>query len=264
MYGKVAADHGWAGPEFIRRIIALTDKDICEAYERMRSYVNAVSGGKNGSHVAGVAVVALADAMADSWLFCAGLGPPEEPVPEFLQVLGIRPESWAAAKEMAASILAQQVENNASDVNENAVQYVVDWVLSNRAYFGSSVIGTCLGFTSDSGDTVYIYPSMLTQALSKAGFSARKTIKYMADRGLISEMTDKTGKKTYSVIRRFGSRSSRFVEFFIGKLTESVDIIEAMEDEYDERPVPEGIPAQLAIGSGFIPTEEDGNEALPF
>ena len=77
-------------------------------------------------------------------------------------------------------------------------------------------------------------------------------------------MTDKTGKKTYSVIRRFGSRSSRFVEFFIGKLTESVDIIEAMEDEYDERPVPEGIPAQLAIGSGFIPIEEDGNEALPF
>ncbi len=264
MYGKVTADHGWAGPEFIRHIIALTDKDICEAYERMRSYVNAVSGGKNGSHVAGVAVVALADAMADSWLFCAGTGPTEEPVPEFLQVLGIRPDSWAAAKEMAANILAQQVENNASDVNENAVQYVVDWVLSNRAYFGSSVIGTCLGFTSDSGDTVYIYPSMLTQALSKAGFSARKTIKYMADRGLISEMTDKTGKKTYSVIRRFGSRSSRFVEFFIGKLTESVDIIEAMEDEYDERPVPEGIPAQLAIGSGFIPIEEDGNEALPF
>ena len=119
-------------------------------------------------------------------------------MPEFLQVLGIRPESWAAAKEMAASILAQQVENNASDVNENAVQYVVDWVLSNRAYFGSSVIGTCLGFTSDSGDTVYIYPSMLTQALSKAGFSARKTIKYMADRGLISEMTDKTGKMSKS------------------------------------------------------------------
>ena len=263
MYGKVAADHGWAGPEFIRRIIALSDKDICEAYERMRSYVNAVSGGKNGSHVAGVAVVALADAMADSWLFCAGQGPSEEPVPEFLQVLGIRPGSWAAAKEMAANILAQQVENNASDVNENAVQYVVDWVLSNQAYFGNNVIGTCLGFTSDSGDTVYIYPSMLTQTLSKAGYSARKTIKYMADHGLISETTEKSGKKQYSIIRRFGNRSSRFVEFFIGKLATSVDVVEAMEDEYDDRQTSGGNSEQLEMESIFAPIEDDGT-ALPF
>ena len=105
---------------------------------------------------------------------------------------------------------------------------------------------------------------MLTQALTKAGYSARKTIKYMADRGLISEMTEKSGKKQYSIIHRFGNRSSRFVEFFIGKLTESVDPIEAMEDEYDERPMPEDKLEQLEMGGGFVPIEGDGNEALPF
>lgn len=266
MYGHVATDHGWAGPEFIRRVIDLSDKDICEAYERMRSYVNAVSGGKNGSHIAGVAVVALADAMADSWLFCGGLGPPEEPVPEFLQVLGIRSESWTAAKEMAANILAQQVENNASDVNENAVQYAVDWVLSNQAYFGSNAIGTCLGFTSPNGDIAYIYPSVLTQALTKAGFSARKAMAYMADQGLISTSSTKDGKKVYSITKRFNGKKPRVVEFFIGKLVEkdTDDPIEAMEDEYDERPVPEDAAEQLEMGSAFIPIEEDGNEALPF
>ena len=31
----------------------------------------------------------------------------------------------------------------------------------------------------------YIFPSMLTQALTKAGYSSRKTLKYLADKGLI-------------------------------------------------------------------------------
>ena len=39
----------------------------------------------------------------------------------------------AEAKRMAASILINQVEANTTDVNENAVQFIVDWVLANRS-----------------------------------------------------------------------------------------------------------------------------------
>ena len=73
-----------------------------------------------------------ADALIDYWFF------------------GARKEAaWDRAKRMAKNILIDQVEGNATDVNENAVQFIVDWVLSNKAYFGTKAIGTCLGFRGE-------------------------------------------------------------------------------------------------------------------
>lgn len=139
---------------------------------------------------------------------------------------------------MAASILEEQVENNSTDVNENAAQFIVDWVMSNKAYFGTQVIGTCLGMMNESGNTVYIFPSMLNQALTKAGYSPRKTMKYLADKGLISMYREKNGKITYSTMRRFGDRSCRFVEFFIGKLAENKGPMDDLEDQMDQEEPP--------------------------
>lgn len=243
MHQQAATDCGWAGPAFIDKILELNELEIVDAYEKMQQYVREVSEGKNGSHIAGISAVALADAMIDTWFF------------------GGKPESsWERAKRMAANILVNQVESNATDVNENAVQFIVDWVLSNRAYFGPNTVGTCLGFTSETGNTAYIYPSMLNQALSKAGYSPRKTMKYMAEKGLITTDTDKNNKKTYSVIKWFGNRSARFVEFHIGKLSESKDPI----DDYDEihgndDDLPESWRQQQ-----FTELPDDGQEELPF
>ena len=212
----------------------------------MSGYVRDISEGKNGSHIAGISVVALADALIDHWFFGA-----------------TKEAAWTRAKRMAENILVDQVEGNATDVNENAVQFIVDWVLSNKAYFGTKAIGTCLGFTSDTGNTVYIFPSMLNQALSKAGYSPRKTMKYMAEQGLVATEVDRaTGKKQYSVRKWFENRTSRFVEFYIGKIAESKDPVEAAEDEMDESEPTEAELAQATIG-GFTDIE-DGSEELPF
>ncbi len=218
MHQQSATDCGWAGPAFIEKILAMDERQIVDLYEQMQDHVRAISEGKNGSHIAGIAAVALADAMIDAWFFG---GQPEE--------------AWKEAKRMAADILVNQVESNATDVNENAVQFIVDWILSNKAYFGTNAVGTCLGFTSDTGNTAYIFPSMLNQALSKAGYSPRKTMKYMADNGLISSYTEKGGRKTYTVMKWFGTRSSRFVEFHIGKLSESKDAVDDAEELAESR-----------------------------
>ena len=219
MHQKCALDCGWAGPEFIEHLLQKDEREIIDEYEEMQTYVRTISEGKNGSHISGIAAVALADAMIDQLFFG-----------------GTKESAWEAAKAMAASILINQVETNATDVNENAVQFVVDWVLSNKAYFGSSAIGSCLGFTSESGNTAYIFPSMLNQALSKAGYSPRKTMKYMADIGLIGTETDKTGKIVYSVRKWFETRTCRFVEFFIGKIAENKDPIDDIDDLGDDLP----------------------------
>lgn len=269
MHQQAVADCGWAGPAFIERIIALDERTICEAYEDMTRHIRAVSEGKNGSHISGIAAVALADAMIDSWFF-EGQSEMTPPSPalgntmEFLQRLGVSWSSWCKAKLMAEHILIEQVESNSTDVNENAVQFVVDWILSNKAYFGTNTVGTCLGMTSEQGNIAYIFPSMLNQALTKAGYSPRKTMKYMAERGLITASTDKGGKKVYTTVRRFGDRTCRFVEFFIGKISEARDPIDDIDDDDDD-----DLSAAAQTGysqnalEGFSEIT-DGDEELPF
>lgn len=214
MHQKSVLDCGWAGPEFIKHILQTDERDIVDEYEQMQSYVRSISEGKNGSHISGIAAVALADTMIDQLFFG-----------------GTKESAWEAAKAMATNILVNQVESNAMDVNENAVQFVTDWVLSNKAYFGTNAVGTCLGFTSESGNTAYIFPSMLNQVLAKAGYSPRKTMKYMAEQGLIGTETDKnTGKKVYSVRKWFETRTARFIEFHIGKISEKKDPVDDVDD----------------------------------
>ena len=209
MYHQVALHHGHAGPAFIRKILQTPESGIVKAYESMREYVRGISSGKNGSHIAGIALVALADAMLDNWLFG-----------------GEWQDSWAAAQRMAENILVNQVEANASDVNENAVQFLVDWVLSNKPFFSGNDICPDYGHFDESGNTVYILPSMFNQAIEEKGKfpSARKVANYLAEQGLIGTSVDKkTGKKKNSVTKWRKGRNVRFIEFYMGKISERRD-----------------------------------------
>ena len=112
-----------------------------------------------------------------------------------------------------------------------------------------------------TGNTAYIFPSMLNQALTKAGYSPRKTMKYMAEQGLISFSVDRqTKKKQYSVIKWFGTRSARFVEFHIGKLSESKDPVDDAEQLASGR---QEAAAPRWEQQQFQPIEDDDAE-LPF
>lgn len=276
MHQEAPMNCGWAGPEFIEELIGIDEREICDKYEEMSKYVASISQGKSGSHVAGIAAVALADSMIDSWFFSGENRDQEEAKcdqneenrdqksQKRNETLQIRNDSWERAKQMAASILQEQMNSDTGDVNENAVQFIVDWVLSNRLYFGEKAIGTCLGTTSESGNIVYIFPSTLNQALTKAGYSPRKTLKYMAERGLITsvERSDHKGK-TYQITKRFDNRMCRFVEFFIGKLSEKEDPLDIDdEDEQPQKAEPKYHQESFADADGFIQVN-DGSK-LPF
>lgn len=276
MHQEAPMNCGWAGPEFIEELIGIDEREICDKYEEMSKYVASISQGKSGSHVAGIAAVALADSMIDSWFFSgenrdqeeAKCDQNEEKSDQKSQkrneTLQIRNDSWERAKQMAASILQEQMNSDTGDVNENAVQFIVDWVLSNRLYFGEKAIGTCLGTTSESGNIVYIFPSTLNQALTKAGYSPRKTLKYMAERGLITsvERSDHKGK-TYQITKRFDNRMCRFVEFFIGKLSEKEDPLDIDdEDDKPQKAEPKYHQESFADADGFI--QVDDGSKLPF
>lgn len=235
MHQQSAINCGWAGPAFIGMLMHTDERSITSKYDEMMQFVYQLSKGKSGSHIAGIAAVALTDAIIDTWLFERSEWLKRYEDGEFdtkeskdnPEALQIAHGSWERAKEMARNILKEQMDADVGDVNENATQYIVDWILSNKDSFGEKTYGTCLGMMQ--GQDAYIFPSMLTQALTKAGYSARKTMKYLADKELIGMSTSKDGTSKNSVIKWFGNRSCRFVEFHLGKLVKEKDSL--VDDE---------------------------------
>ena len=129
MHQQSAINCGWAGPAFIGMLMHTDERSITSKYDEMMQFVYQLSKGKSGSHIAGIAAVALTDAIIDTWLFedsewlCryeAGEFDTKEAKdnPEALQ---IAPESWERAKEMARSILKEQMDADVGDVNENGL-----------------------------------------------------------------------------------------------------------------------------------------------
>ena len=256
MHQQSAINCGWAGPAFIGMLMHTDERSITSKYDEMMQFVYQLSKGKSGSHIAGIAAVALTDAIIDTWLFEDSEWLHRYEVGEFdtkeakdnPEALQIAPESWERAKEMARNILKEQMDADVGDVNENATQYIIDWILSNKDSFGERVYGTCLGLIQ--GSEVYIFPSMLTQALTKAGYSSRKTMKYLADKNLIGTTTSKSGGTKNSVFKWFNGRQSRFVEFHLGKL------VKESEPAVDENGNP--------MGDGWNQVPENEQMELPF
>lgn len=237
MHEMTAQNYGYAGPEFIKRVIAEKEDDIREKYKEMVGFFRENTT-DSGAHIAGVAAVCLADAMIDSWFFKDDVPEPDE--------MGITEESWKRARTLGKRIIDKMQEEEPMDVNESAVQFVTDWVLENKSQFGEKAIGTCYGDITEEGNIVYILPSALTAALEKGGFSARKTLGYMAREGYIgtSKRTDKKSRNN-TIMRRFLGRTCRMVEFKISMTTGKTE--DAFEEHEDD---------------GFVPI--DGQEALPF
>ena len=244
MHQQAPVNCGWAGPEFISRLLTTDERTITDQYEKMVEEIYAAANGTSGAHIAGISAVALADAIIDTWIFREGKAEQNgencdqeaencyQNGEKCKKALEIRKESWERAVQMAKAIIQEQLTAGVSDVNENATQFIVDWILSNRAQFGDKAIGTCLGFISSMQDKAYIFPSLLNQALTKAGYSPRKTMKYLADKKIITSTPKANGGKEYCIRKWFDNRTSRFIEFDLGRFSKPVDPLD--EDEAAE------------------------------
>lgn len=230
MHQQSCEHYGWAGDYFISCLLRTDEKSILEAYHRMVDEVTKVADGLNGSHISGIAAVALADSMAEEWIFHDREPQRED---EEKESLSIHDEIWNRSLLMAQSIMKEQLDTGMEDdVNSNATQFVVDWILSNKAYFAVNAVGTSFGVMSEDQNTVFIYPSILNQQLEKAEFSPRKTMKYWGQKGIVAVDRDKNGKKLYSVVKRVDGRSCRMVEFHLQPFSKKVDPLN--EDEAAE------------------------------
>ena len=262
MHQQAGSNCGWAGPEFIKRVMGTDERTITDHYDRMVEEVYRVANGTSGSHIAGISAVALADAMIETWIFS---GKSEQNVSENgKQELVIAPEVWQRSVQMAHSIIQEQLAAGVADVNENAVQYIVDWILSNRQYFGEKAIGTCLGTISADQGKAYIFPSILNNALSKAGYSPRKTLKYMADNNIISSKSQANGSRVYSITKWFDNRTCRFVEFDLKRYSKPIDPLDEDEAAAAQGQQQESEFRQLNLGETTPFDNKEQAEELPY
>lgn len=251
MHQQAGLNCGWAGPEFIKKVMETDERSITDNYDRMVDEIYRIANGTSGSHIAGISAVALADAMVETWIFAESR--PEQRVSDNGKMqLVIAPEVWERSVQMAATIIQEQLAAGVSDVNENATQFIVDWILSNRQYFGEKAIGTCLGTISSMNDKAYIFPSILNNALSKAGYSPRKTMKYLADEGIIASTSKANGGKEYCVRKWFDNRTCRFVEFDLKRFAKAVDPLDEEEAAGQQQTL-----------DGFVSLPEDTPDPFP-
>lgn len=113
---------------------------------------------------------------------------------------------------MADEILGDVAANDIPDVNDSARDYIADWINQKQRNFDINSRQDFYGVI-DRG-IAYVLPSILKAALEEGGYNYRKTIKGLAEKGIISK--DVQGK--YSIVKKIGNQGIRVVAINLGKL----------------------------------------------
>lgn len=191
MYPFTAKCHGHAGAEFIKHLISHDKSDIEKVHEYISKKLNDEAPDRSVSHIDAVATIATADVYASMWIWDMD-----------------RDNAILRAVAMGKNILFAQPTDKERDVNENALQFVVDWVFANREQFTNNARGTRYGM--EKGGKYYIIPSVLNDALKNAGYSKLKTLRFLNEKDLIPK-DEQT--RSYTVLEYMDEKRSRFIKF---------------------------------------------------
>lgn len=192
MHRNSCINFGHAGPKFIEYVLGKQEDSIIKQYNNMIELVKFLSNGKlDGNVINYIAVVAL----ADTWI----------------ERLFYNPESTGQdcnlkAAEMIDKIIEADSDNDIQDVEQSAADFISDWINQKKRYFDPDTTQDFYGYF-DENDIVCIIPSVLRDALQGGGFNYRKTIKALADGGIIKK--DAQGKN--SIVRRINGKLMRLI-----------------------------------------------------
>ena len=161
-------NYGWAGPEFIKRMSTVSNKDLLEQYKQFLEYSDTKETDDTSSHTQLIAAVAFADSLATDWIFNKENEELNEIDPKKFRVTEkARTESFKLIDE----IIEIQKTEPENDNYINATQAVLDWIKANadRAFISDIGSNERYGYLSADGKIAYIFPSKLYEAMRKAG-----------------------------------------------------------------------------------------------
>lgn len=231
MHQLSGTDYGFAGIELVKVLQKLTLKSIRDNFNRLCNQLFATTEGVAGAHITSIAMVALADMLAEIYIFQGAEAHEGDE-------LTVPKDVWDRALDMAMFVVAEQKASGVRDVNETATEYVLDWININIAAFtNTSTFGLLYGEIKDG--KCYVIPSILRKALTDAGFDERKTLKHMCEIGLIDKPKQGDGYQTNRRIKR-------------GETTQLLRVVQINLDYKDKK-------------AGFAEVDEGGEDAeLPF
>lgn len=199
MHRSSCANFGLAGPAFIRHILRLKKKAVNDIYLRVFETVKGIGSGVDSNRLNYVALIATADFIIDGLFYH-----PDQ-----------SEEDWLAlATVMADEILGDVAANDVPDVNDSARDYIADWINQKQRNFDINSKQDFYGVI-DRG-VAYVLPSILKAALEEGGYNYRKTIKGLAEKGIIRR--DSQGR--YATLKRIESQVIRVVAIDLEKLTD--------------------------------------------
>ena len=175
MHHHVAACHGTAGRAFVAALRRNPIGFYAGEFARIRDAVGAVAGGHPQAD--NIALLALADALAEFYVFAPGC-------------------EWAACVSEAMALARWALANStgavAGDTDLKAIQFVAEWLVRNRIHFDDSCEmdrlerwGSTETRCDRPGFVWCVFSSVLERALADANFDRQKTLRRMADEGLL-------------------------------------------------------------------------------
>ena len=175
MHHHVAVCHGTAGRAFVEALRRNEPGFYLSEFARLRDAVGGIAGGHPQAD--NIALIAFADALAEFYVFSPGC-------------------DWAACLEGALGLARWALANStgavAGDTDLKAIQFVAEWLVRNRIHFDDSCEvdrlerwGTTETRCDRQGFTWCVFSSVLERALADANFDRQKTLRRMADEGLL-------------------------------------------------------------------------------
>lgn len=245
MHQKCSEVYGHTGVDFVKRLLKVDEDELCAKFQEILDYMNDKYADTGGSHVQSVAVVTLADALVDCWIFRHHDSVDDQ------GHLYLEEGCMKRAKEMAEEILDDMKRGIPADINDSATECLANWIAANSNNFKEHA-PVRYGEISDDGETVWILPHYFNKAMEDNGFSARKTLDFLQEHGLIKTSPD--GKR--QVVHKFEKRPTRMIEF---------DFYKYWGDTVPESEIPKKETGFVDAKDSDTPFEEPPKqEELPF
>lgn len=205
MHRKTAICYGTAWKVFVNNIILSNKQDIYRIYEKFNECLCKISQGQGFNHSDMVATICTADYLLSIWVFGTD-----------------KKIAFDSALYAGAKILLMQPTESERDVNKKALQFINEWIVSNKKRFEDSYMTPRYGFIS--AGKYYIVPSILKEALKNAGYSVKKTVKFLIENNVLPD------KDAGTVSKYFENTTARMYEYDYQNAQRLIDGTNSIED----------------------------------
>lgn len=195
----VSDNYGYAGEQYIAGLMGVSHADITALYQSIRVLFRkeGLDTRYEDKLLTSLAILGMGDYFSSRFVF------------------GIKePDAWDQAVDFMLALPDGNIESiQEIDQVDRAYDVIRGWLVSNRSHFGRGTQAQEPQYGVVRGNQFCVISSILNTELSKMGFSARKIMRGLAERGLIEINND--GKNLTRLVKIDGApvRCYVFTEF---------------------------------------------------